>query len=243
MIVYYLMVKTHKKTGLQYLCQTTQDPFKYKGSGNRWRNHIKVHGNEVDTEVIQKCYTNSALKSWGLFYSNLWSVVDSKKWANLKPENGDGGMRSDLVYWNNGVINKRAEECPGPEWTKGKLITSQIFTNLSNRNLGRVYWNNGTSNKMSIECPGPEWAKGRIGYSPKGVRLWNNGKEQIMSVNCPGEDYVLGRLPEKLAEVQKLNAETKIGLRYWTNGIINKMSKSCPGPDFTLGYVRRNHSS
>ena len=92
MITYYLYVKTHNKTGLKYLGQTTaQDPYKYQGSGDRWTNHIAVHGYNVNTVIIQKCYTKSALKSWGLYYSNLWSVVESKKWANLKPEEGQGG--------------------------------------------------------------------------------------------------------------------------------------------------------
>ena len=91
MTIYYLMIKTHKKTGLNYLCQTTRKDYSaYQGSGIHWKRHIKKHGYEVDTVVIQRCYTKTALASWGLFYSNLWSVVDSNKWANLKPEEGDG---------------------------------------------------------------------------------------------------------------------------------------------------------
>ena len=90
--IYYLYVKTHKKTGLKYLGQTTaQNPYKYRGSGDRWNSHLNVHGYDIDTIIIQKCYTKTALRSWGVYYSNLWSVVDSKKWANLKPEEGQGG--------------------------------------------------------------------------------------------------------------------------------------------------------
>jgi hypothetical protein len=38
----YLYVKTHNKTGLKYLGQTSQkDPHKYPGSGTRWRHHLK----------------------------------------------------------------------------------------------------------------------------------------------------------------------------------------------------------
>lgn len=97
MKIYYLMVKTHRTTGLKYLCQTTQDPVKYKGSGDRWKLHIKKHGYDVDTDIIQRCYSKESLKTWGLFYSNLWCVVDSNKWANIKPEDGTGGFTLRMI--------------------------------------------------------------------------------------------------------------------------------------------------
>jgi hypothetical protein len=87
----FLMVKTHRKTGLKYLCKTTQNPFKYKGSGKYWLLHLKRHGEEHDTEIIRECDSTDDLKNWGIYYSNLWNVVESTEWANLKPETGDGG--------------------------------------------------------------------------------------------------------------------------------------------------------
>lgn len=87
----YLYKKTHNKTGLQYLGKTTQDPFKYKGSGKRWGKHINKHGYDVTTEILRECSTNEEVKEWGTHYSNLWNIVDSTEWANLKPEYGDGG--------------------------------------------------------------------------------------------------------------------------------------------------------
>jgi hypothetical protein len=95
MSIYYLYIKTHKITGLNYLGQTYKNPYNYKGSGKYWKLHLKKHGNDVHTNIIMKCYTKSALKEWGLYYSKLWSVVQSKKWANLMPEIGDG---SDAEY-------------------------------------------------------------------------------------------------------------------------------------------------
>jgi hypothetical protein len=38
--------------GLKYLGQTIQDPFKYKGSGKYWKNHIKIYGYDVTTKII-----------------------------------------------------------------------------------------------------------------------------------------------------------------------------------------------
>lgn len=106
MITYYLYVKTHNTTGLQYLGQTIRDPHKYIGSGIRWNRHLNVHGNDVSTIVIQKCYTKSALKSWGLYYSQLWSIVESKQWANLKPEEGQGGWGGDQNPNNHPIVKQ-----------------------------------------------------------------------------------------------------------------------------------------
>jgi len=94
--LYYLYVKTHLETGLNYLGQTTQDPFKYRGSGKYWKNHLKIHRYNIDTKIIKICESSDDLKKWGLYYSELWNVVEAtdehgkKIWANEKPESGDG---------------------------------------------------------------------------------------------------------------------------------------------------------
>lgn len=90
----YLYKKTHKVTGLNYLGKTTQNPFKYKGSGKYWKAHLAKHGCEVDTEILKECKDTDELKQWGLYYSNLWNIVESNQWANLKEEAGDGGTQS-----------------------------------------------------------------------------------------------------------------------------------------------------
>jgi len=96
----YLYKKTHNITGLKYLGKTTaKDPHKYKGSGDYWKDHIKTHGYDVTTEILAECKTTKELKERGLYYSNLWNVVEEKDangkktWANLRPETSDGGGR------------------------------------------------------------------------------------------------------------------------------------------------------
>lgn len=92
MTIYYLMVKTHRITGLKYLCQTKRsDPYKYTGSGKYWKRHIKVHGNHIDTQILRECQTKEELSELGRHYSNLYNIVESSEWANLKPETGQGG--------------------------------------------------------------------------------------------------------------------------------------------------------
>lgn len=90
----YLYKKTHNITGLNYLGKTVQDPYKYSGSGKYWKNHIKKHGNDVTTVILKECQDPDELKTWGIYYSELWNVVESDDWANIKPENGDGGDTS-----------------------------------------------------------------------------------------------------------------------------------------------------
>ena len=94
----YLYVKTHKVTGLKYLGKTiSSDPYKYPGSGIYWSRHLEEHGYDIETEILHECQTNEELRELGRYYSNLWDVVNAvdehgrKIWANLKPEEGDGG--------------------------------------------------------------------------------------------------------------------------------------------------------
>lgn len=86
-----LYLKTHNETGLKYLGKTTRDPYNYKGSGKRWLSHLKVHGDNVTTKILFQTSCKEELAQVGLKYSNMWNIVESNSFANLKPENGDGG--------------------------------------------------------------------------------------------------------------------------------------------------------
>ena len=88
----YLYKKTHRITGLMYLGKTTsKDPYSYSGSGKYWKLHLTKHGFDYNTEILRECVTNDEVKQWGEYYSNLWNIVESNDWANLKNEAGDGG--------------------------------------------------------------------------------------------------------------------------------------------------------
>jgi hypothetical protein len=97
MSIYTLYIKTHNKTGLKYLGQTSkQDPHKYAGSGTYWLKHLAKHGYDYTTEILKECHSKEELKTLGLYYSNLWNIVENKEWANLQPERGDGGNGAKL---------------------------------------------------------------------------------------------------------------------------------------------------
>lgn len=117
----YLYVKTHNKTGLKYLGQTSaKDPHKYSGSGVYWKLHLKKHGYDYTTEILKECQSKEELKNLGTYYSNLWNVIESEEWANLKIEQGDGGRQSEEVRKRIGEAGKGRTP-----WNKGKQVWSE----------------------------------------------------------------------------------------------------------------------
>lgn len=92
---YRLLVKTHNKTGLRYLCQTSKDDYvKYPGSGMYWKRHLDTHGKDFSTEAIGEYNTLEELSENGIIYSNEWNIVESVEWANLIVESEQGGDTS-----------------------------------------------------------------------------------------------------------------------------------------------------
>jgi hypothetical protein len=143
----YLYKKTHKVTGLKYLGKTSStNPHNYKGSGTFWKRHIEKHGYDVETEILKECQTNDEIKFWGTYYSNLWNIVTSSEWANLKEEAGDGGRHSDetisrisATMKGRPAHNKGLKQPHKKHKSRSDAGTSRNSTNGSNSKLkGRV---------------------------------------------------------------------------------------------------------
>jgi len=87
----YLYLKIHNKTGLKYLGKTTKkDYHSYPGSGKRWLRHLRKHGFDYTTSILLATECDKELKETGIFFSNLFNIVESPEWANLMEEKGDG---------------------------------------------------------------------------------------------------------------------------------------------------------
>ena len=87
----YLYVKTHNKTGLKYFGKTSRNPISYRGSGTYWNRHLKIYGNDVDTEVLGYFTDQEECTKFSLNFSKTYSIVECKNWANLMVEDGSSG--------------------------------------------------------------------------------------------------------------------------------------------------------
>lgn len=205
MTIYTLYVKTHKITGLKYLGQTSQkDPHKYPGSGKYWISHLNKHGYDYTTEVLHECQSKEELKEQGLYYSNIWNVVESNTWANLKPESGIGGHNPDARWWNNGTDQSFGKYPPDESFKAG---------------FNKIWVNDGHTNMMIFKTdPIPEgFIKGRLrcfggthGAHSKGSKWWNNGRIDKMSILSPGPEWMLGRLATHQKALIKYNQSPKL---------------------------------
>jgi hypothetical protein len=110
MKIHKLMIKTHLISGLKYLCYTRTSGIlydNYKGSGTRWKKHLKKHGDLIKTELIFETTDKDEFKRVAIQKSIEFDVVNSNDWANLKIEEGDGGDTVSNKRWiTNGIIDK-----------------------------------------------------------------------------------------------------------------------------------------
>ena len=94
----YLYIKTHNITGLKYFGKTTQNPFKYKGSGKYWKAHLKKYGYDVSTEIIFETENLDEIQKVALNFSKENNIVISNEWANLIEENGIDSAQRGHTY-------------------------------------------------------------------------------------------------------------------------------------------------
>jgi hypothetical protein len=182
----YLLVKTHSITGLKYLCQTTrQDYNKYSGSGIYWKRHLKKHGSQHTTEVIKECPSKEEMVHWGNYYSNLWNIVESDKWANLKPEEGNGNTTAwTKELWNKSGFREKIVEARKTSYTTEQYRQQQ-------RNNSKKLWAN------------PEFRKKRPDQS--GINNSNYDPTPYTFVDKDGKKFT----GSKLEFAKKYNLRTK----------------------------------
>jgi hypothetical protein len=171
----YLYVKTHNITGLKYLGKTTKkDPHKYLGSGIYWRNHLKKYGSDYATVIIKECHNKQDLKTWGIYYSNLWNVVDSSEWANLKPEDGDGGS---IAGKTNGMYGKRHSVETRKKISqaeKGKIVSEETRRKMSITRKGKPGKKHTQETKEKIS----KIHSGKVTSDETKLKMSNNSKSK-----------------------------------------------------------------
>ena len=118
------------------------DPHKYKGSGVFWKNHCSKYGYDYSTEILFESADQNQIAQKGLYYSNLWNVVESTEWANLKAEEGDGG------YCRNSVTPEANAKRSAS--LKGRKFTDEHRKKLSEANKGK-YWHSEETKKAAAK--------------------------------------------------------------------------------------------
>lgn len=184
--MYYLCIKTHNKTGLKYLCQTKKkNPYRYLGSGTRWINHLNVHGNDISTEVVGKFKSKKLLVEIGIKLSKKYNVVKSRKWANLRVEEGDGGDTSKFIDY------KSMKPMPTGLWKR---------PDLTNYNQSRINPNKGK--KLSANT------RKKISSSQKGLKKSEEHKRKL-SLSMKGKKQTLEQRLAGSKHFKIVNGEKK----------------------------------
>ena len=94
-ITYSLYLKTHIETGLMYLGKTEQDPYRYEGSGTKWRELLQEQGPEQTTDVLYQSQDYKLFCEEANKRSHELDVVNSTEFANMIHENGGWDMTGD----------------------------------------------------------------------------------------------------------------------------------------------------
>ena len=168
----YLYVKTHK-TGLKYLGKTNQDPYKYRGSGTYWRRHLDKYGDDHSTEILLETDDKELFKKTALYYSDLWNIVESDEWANLVPEQGDGGDTSSSENYQAYIktVDRRGEN----NTFFGKTHSEESKSLMKEKKDGQgkgIPKNHG--HKIKAFWEGKEHAN-------RGKTPWNKGKKGVQT--------------------------------------------------------------
>lgn len=248
----YLYVKRHTTTGLLYFGKTvSKDPYKYKGSGVYWNNHLKVHGNLVETEIIGNFEDVAECKKIAIQFSLENDIVNSDKWANLKIENLDGG-------WDH--INSLPVEVRN-KWLKDSwnLMTEEHQNEINKKKAHRKednYWfgkdRSGKNNpRFGIHDDHETYKK--ISESNKGRLVVKDSMtgDTIGFIDKTHPNVVSGvwvsiNLGKHHTEEYKnkrslqykelgIRPPSSKGMLWWNNGSVVVRSKLCPGDGFTRG--------
>jgi hypothetical protein len=161
----WLYIKQHNITGLKYFGKTTRkDPYKYKGSGDRWKHHLKKHGNNISTIWAELFTDQQALVDFALKFSRDNNITESKEWANLKPENGLDGNPPGVVLSEE---HKQKISISGKGKNKGR--------NAPNRGVSHTTDTRKKIGQAHRGVPKSESAKHKMSIAKKGKPAHNKG--------------------------------------------------------------------
>jgi hypothetical protein len=247
----HLYVKTHNVTGLKYFGKTIRvDPVKYKGSGKRWLNHIKVHGYDVSTVIIGTYTEVDECLKVALAFSRDNNIVESNEWANLKVESLDGGFdhvnsipkevrRERYLAWRDSLSDDERKLIDSKKACKGDKNHwfGKCRSGENNPRFG-VAHTDATKELISTPKRGKHIVKDAL--SGEVIGLVDNNHENVLSgvwVSINSGRKATDETRRILSEARKktgIKPPSPKGKLWWNNGIDVVRSATCPGE----GYVR-----
>lgn len=176
----YLYVKIHNKTNLKYFGKTIQDPYRYRGSGDRWCRHLKVHGNDVHTPYVWVFENEEQASDFAVKFSISNQIDSSPEWANLIIEtaiNDPPSMKGRRVP-RESVEKSRASRTGAKRSLESRRRMSQATTGklrgppteshrqlISDARVGKKWYRNQTKTECTCCFPGQEpagWIPGMV---------------------------------------------------------------------------------
>jgi len=225
--MYYLMIKEIEQTGMKYLCKRKFNPadendhLNYKGSGVLWRRILKAHPEYTIKTTVLGLFSKEQLKIQGLYYSELYNIVEDSQWANFINEVGDGGDTSKTPGYIEAMKNRVPDPLNGKRKTIHHPATGEVrrilpdtplpegfvWGNCKGKGFGprkgsTVVYHNGTQ-KIYVpkgESPPPGFkkglhyegtTKGKIGY----FNPETGHKTYLQESDVPPQGYVKGLPP------------------------------------------------
>lgn len=225
--IIYLYIK-ESPLGLKYLGITIRkDPYKYLGSGTYWTRHLKLHNfksEDIKTDIILKTEDRDIIKFWGLYYSKIWNIVESKEWANLVPENTEGFLPGRKLS------QKEKERIS--KINKGKKFSENHKQKIRIAHLGKVMPQE-TKDKISKSKSGSN-------HQMFGKHLTNETKNKIGTANKkPILQYSLnGEFIKEWKSAMDASKKLKITDKHIGSVCNNKRKSSC---GFIWKYKTNNH--
>ena len=182
----YLYIKRHRQTGLMYFGRTvSKNPLKYRGSGVYWQNHLKVYGNDVETIWLHLFHNFDDLTEFASFFSEEFDIVQSKKWANLIPEDGSNRF-PEHHHFNKGENNPMFGKKQSREFCDlmSKIHSGKIQTEESKEKNRQAHLGKSNSKETREKISKANKGQRRTAEQKENYSKAQKGKPQS-KVECP----------------------------------------------------------
>jgi hypothetical protein len=145
--------------GILYFCKSVNENINgYTGSGVVWKSRIKKYGKEnIKTLWVSDWYYDAhEIQQIALHFSEENQIVESRLWANQKPENGlDGGDmgpkgRQKLSEAYTGVKHTPERNAAKSQRQKGKKKSQQWLDNRPAYDKTEYIWENENTKETVI---------------------------------------------------------------------------------------------